>query len=133
MCLATAIRPSRSLRYIVYSRMFALGCAVHLTLPDTHQAEWLLPDLALALGAIFLAASGCAAGWALCAVGLAVPLLFLSDQLTQSLQRVSQKAYQQTGPIDYGTGDGQAPGGQPGGEGEGAAEDEAVEGEYKEV
>jgi molecular chaperone DnaK len=54
--------------------------------------------------------------------------------LTGTLQRVSTAAYQQSGPIDYGTGagDGQGPEGQPGA-GAGQPEEEAVEGEYKEV
>jgi len=61
-----------------------------------------------------------------------------SQELAESLQRVSTAAYQAAGPTG---GDGSAPGGEPGagepaGEAEAAAEseaEEAVEGEFKEV
>lgn len=78
-------RPTPSLRYLTYARAFAAGCIVHLTLEDAMQPGWLWPDLLCWLGVVLLAATGSVAGWALVAVGTAWPLLFLGDQLSQSV------------------------------------------------
>lgn len=77
-------RPAAGLRYIVHCRAYAVGMGVHLTLPDALQWSWLVPDLLCAAGAALLALRGAVLGWALCAVGLAWPLIALEDQLTQS-------------------------------------------------
>lgn len=76
--------PGAGLRYQVYCRAYALACAVRLSLPDALQEEWLLPGLVYWLGIGLLAFNGCVAGWLLCAIGAAVPIFTLSDQLTQS-------------------------------------------------
>ncbi len=78
-------RPNDSVRYLVYCRAFAAASAIHLLLPDALQEGWLVPDLLYWVGAILLAATGCLAGWVLCAAGVAWPVLFLGDQLTQSI------------------------------------------------
>ena len=58
------------------------------------------------------------------------------NELAASLQKVSTAAYQAAAPTGGGNGtDGAAPEGEPAGTaaGGGSAEDEAVEGEFKEV
>lgn len=64
---------------------FVLASASHLWLADAWQAEWLLADLVYLAGLALLCWRGAALGWLLSAVGLAVPLFFHRDQLTQSL------------------------------------------------
>lgn len=76
--------PTRDLRYMTFARLFAVGSAVHLLLPDALQDAWLAADALYWIGLFLLAITGSLAGWILCAVGLAVPLFFLGDQLTQS-------------------------------------------------
>ncbi len=78
-------RPCLSLRYISYCRIYALATANRLTLPDATAEEWLVPAAVHLLGAALLAINGSFAGWVLCTVGAAAPLLFLKDQLTQSV------------------------------------------------
>lgn len=78
------------LRPRLYSRLFAVGCFFHLTLPDAHQLAWLVPNLSLAVGALWLLAKPPTgrlfpAPWLLCALGVLGPLLFAGDQLTQSV------------------------------------------------
>ena len=82
---AWRVSPTRSLRYRVYCRAFALAVAIRLTLPDALRDEWLVPALITWAGAVVLAVNGAVLGFALCAVGLVAPLVFLSDQLTQSV------------------------------------------------
>jgi len=82
-------RPSGSMRYLLHARAFALGAAIHLTLPDAAEPGWLAPNAVLALGAALLFASGCLAGWVLIVVGVLWPLLVLGDQLTQSVYLIS--------------------------------------------
>lgn len=78
-------RPTPSLRYITYCRFFAASCIVHLTLEDAMQPGWVWPDALAWIGIVLLASTGAVVGWALVAVGTAWPLLFLGDQLTQSV------------------------------------------------
>lgn len=78
-------RPSASLRYVVYARVYALATVNRLTLPDATADDWLPAALVHLAGAALVAFNGCFAGWVLCAAGAAAPLLFLRDQLTQSV------------------------------------------------
>jgi len=77
--------PTTSLRYRLYCRAFSAASAIHLLLPDALDEAWLTPNAAYWLGAALIAGNGCALGWLLAAVGLGAPLLFLGDQLTQSV------------------------------------------------
>ncbi len=77
-------RPTSSLRYIVYCRMFALASFIRLTLPDATSDRWLPYWLMHAAGAVLVGVNGSLLGWCLCALGTGLPLLFASDQLTQS-------------------------------------------------
>jgi len=71
--------------YSRYARAYAIGSLAHLTLPDAWQLSWLLPDLLLLAAAGLLWWRPTRIAWALAAIGLAVPLVFLGDQLTQSV------------------------------------------------
>lgn len=74
------------LRRRLYARLFAVGCFFHLTLPDAHQWTWLIPNVSLAVGAVWLLVRPTArVPWVLCALGVLGPLLFGGDQLTQSV------------------------------------------------
>lgn len=64
---------------------FLLASAAHLWIADTWQEAWIIPDLILAVGVGILFVGGGSVGWLLCAVGLAIPIFFLRDQLTQSM------------------------------------------------
>lgn len=64
---------------------YFLGAAAHLLIADTWQWSWLVPDLFLLAGALTVLFRPCALGYALCLPGLLWPLLFLRDQLTQSV------------------------------------------------
>ncbi len=64
---------------------FALGCFAHLLIADTWQLSWIVPDIFLLTGAIIVLLRPCALGFILCIPGLLWPLLFLRDQLTQSV------------------------------------------------
>ncbi|MFB6373507.1 MAG: hypothetical protein ABEN55_10415, partial [Bradymonadaceae bacterium] len=64
---------------------FVLASACHLWLADAWQLEWLFADLVYLVGLGLLAWRGAFAGWVLSALGLALPLLFHRDQLTQSV------------------------------------------------
>ncbi len=88
--LRRAESSSGCVRYRLWARLYGLGAFAHLTLPDALQWSWLLPNLALAIGAAWLlwrapVDRSAAVPWALCALGIAVPLLWLGDQLTQSV------------------------------------------------
>jgi hypothetical protein len=83
-------RPTDSPRYIVYCRAYAVASAIHLTLPDAlDDPRWWPANAAYWLGALLVAVRGNAAGWMLCAIGLAVPLVLYEDQLTQSVYLLS--------------------------------------------
>ncbi len=75
----------RLARYRLVVWAFVLGSATHLWLADAWQVAWIPADLAYVIGLLVLVASGGAAGWLCCLIGLVVPLLFLRDQLTQSV------------------------------------------------
>ena len=64
---------------------FVVGSACHLWLADAWQLEWLFADLLYLIGIGLLAWRGAFLGWVLSALGLAIPLLFHRDQLTQSM------------------------------------------------
>lgn len=70
-------------RLIVW--MFVLASATHLWLADAAHPDWLPANLVYIAGLAILAVGRGALGWWLCTVGLLIPLLFLRDQLTQSL------------------------------------------------
>lgn len=82
--------PSRRFRF--FARAWAVAALFHLTLPDVRYLEWLAPDLLLGASALGLLwrplAPPRGLGWMLWTMGLAGllwPLLFLGDQLTQSV------------------------------------------------
>lgn len=83
--------PPLSLRWRVGCRALAIGCFVHLSLPDAHRLDWLVPNLVLAMAATSLLLAprpGTARAYATfsgIALAKLVPLVFLGDQLTQSL------------------------------------------------
>lgn len=78
-------------RYRCYARLFAVGALFHLLLPDAHQPGWLVPDLLLGLGALWLLwrpphrGPAFVLAWACCGLGTLTPLLLLGDALTQSV------------------------------------------------
>ena len=81
-----------SLRFRWWTRAWAVAALVHLTLPDVRQWSWLIPNVLLASAALRLlyrpTAPPCVRGWiwwSVGVVGLAWPLLFGGDQLTQSV------------------------------------------------
>lgn len=88
------VRNEPSIRFLTYGfsdpvyRLvvwcFIIGSACHLWLADAWQLEWLFADIVYLFGLSLLAWRGALLGWGLAAVGLAVPLLFHRDQLTQS-------------------------------------------------
>jgi hypothetical protein len=69
----------------VVTWLFVLASACHLWLGDVWQVDWLFANLVYAIGLALLCWRGAALGWLLSAVGLAIPLLFHRDQLTQSV------------------------------------------------
>jgi hypothetical protein len=82
-CLLRSPNPDG--RYLFYCRAFALASAARLTLPDALSDGFLLPAALHWLGALLLAVNGAILGWLLAALGTALPLLLLEDQLSQSL------------------------------------------------
>jgi hypothetical protein len=64
---------------------WALAVAARLTLAEAQQASWLLPSGTLVVGSLGLLLWGGRLFWLLCAVGVAAPLFFLRDWLTQTL------------------------------------------------
>ena len=80
------LRPSTGLRFRLFCTAFAAGSWIHLTLPDaTDDPRWWPANIACAIGAGITLWRGALLGWLLSLVGLAVPLLFFEDQLTQSV------------------------------------------------
>jgi hypothetical protein len=67
--------------------LVAWGLAVlaRLTLAQTAQGSWLVPSLLLVCGAIGLLVWGGRLFWLMSALGLAIPLFFLRDWLTQTV------------------------------------------------
>ena len=82
-------RPSSDLRFLVFCRVFALGTAMRLILPDAMQEDWLWVSVAHWLGAVLVAYNGCFIGWLTCAVASSLALLTLEDQLTKSIFMLS--------------------------------------------
>jgi hypothetical protein len=80
-----------ALRWRVGCRALGIGCLVHLSLPDAHRLDWLVPNVVLAASAIsllFVPRPGtprASATFVGIVVAKLVPLIFLGDQLTQSL------------------------------------------------
>lgn len=79
-------------RFRLFARAWAMAVAFHLMLPDARHLSWLVPNLLLGASALGLLLRPVAPprplGWVLWTsglVGLLWPLLFLGDQLTQSL------------------------------------------------
>lgn len=78
-------RPCDSARYRAHSVLFACALAIRLTLPDAFQGDWLWLSLLGWLAVVLLAVNGNMLGWLLTAVVTLGGLLFLSDQLSQSV------------------------------------------------
>lgn len=81
------VRAFRGPRDAAYARVllaFVVASACHLWLADAAQPDWWVANLIYVVGLGLLAGTRGAIGWVVCAVGLAIPLLFLRDQLTQS-------------------------------------------------
>jgi hypothetical protein len=74
---------SRVVQVVTWLFVFASAC--HLWLGDVWQPDWLLANLVYIAGLALLCWRGAALGWLLSAIGLAIPLLFHRDQLTQSV------------------------------------------------
>jgi hypothetical protein len=73
-------------RVLVFRWAFVLGSAAHLWLADPWRTtDWLPANLLYLLGLVLVAWRGAALGFALCALGAAIPVLFHHDQLTQSV------------------------------------------------
>lgn len=68
-----------------WGRAFGVASLIHLTLPDVQEPGWIGPAMLEAVGALWLLYRPAAAAFALCAIGTALPLLFLRDVLTQSM------------------------------------------------
>ncbi len=81
--VATEVPAHRTLRLI--SLLYVFAGLSHLWLADAWQWEWLPGNIAFILGLALLLFRPCALGWAFCAVGKLLPLLFARDHLTQSL------------------------------------------------
>ncbi|MEM1349810.1 MAG: hypothetical protein AAGI01_14710, partial [Myxococcota bacterium] len=64
---------------------FVLAMAAHLWLGDAWHVDWVLGDLFAIVGVTLLLISPGVLGWALCALGCLLPLLFARDHLTQSV------------------------------------------------
>lgn len=80
-----------ALRWRVGCRVLGIGCFVHLSLPDAHRLDWLVPNVVLAASAIsllFVPRPGTPRALATF-VGIVVAklatLCFFGDQLTQSV------------------------------------------------
>jgi hypothetical protein len=78
------VAPRSSPAYNRVTLGFVLGSLCHLWLADVWQSSWLFANLAYVLGVLILARWRSALGWFLSALGLAIPLFFLRDQLSQS-------------------------------------------------
>jgi hypothetical protein len=80
-----------ALRWRVGCRALGIGCLVHLSLPDAHRLDWLVPNAVLAAAAIsllFVPRPGTARAhvtFAAIVVAKLATLIFLGDQLTQSV------------------------------------------------
>ena len=77
--------PCHTRRYRLHVRLYAVATLIRLTLPDAVSRGWWPEVLLHWLGAVVLFASGSLLGWALCLGAVAVELLTLSDQLTQTV------------------------------------------------
>lgn len=77
--------PCPDARYRFYCRAFALATVARLTLPDALSSAFALPALLGWVGVLVLAINGAVLGWLLAALGGASGLLFVQDQLSQSL------------------------------------------------
>lgn len=79
-------------KYRLVTRIYAFGMLCHLWLGDAWTDGWEIPNALAALGLILLSVNPCFAGWFLCFAGKLIPLLFLRDQLTQSVVLMSYAA-----------------------------------------
>ena len=82
---ARLFSPCRDTTYTWIVAAFLLGSFAHLWLADAWQSDWVIANSIYVLGMVILAITRGALGWILCAIGLAIPLLFLRDQLSQSV------------------------------------------------
>ncbi len=83
--LRVALWSSRRPTVRLVTGAFVLASACHLWLADAAAPAWLGADMIYVIGLALLCWRGAALGWLLSAVGVAIPLYFLRDQLTQSL------------------------------------------------
>ena len=78
--------PSPDPRLTFFRFAFVIASAAHLWLADPWRVDaWLPANLVYLAGILLVAWRGAAAGFALCAVGAAIPILWHHDQLTQSV------------------------------------------------
>lgn len=82
--LSLALYGSRHPTYRLVVWLYVIGGLAHLWLADAWDPAWLPANLFFLTGLALLARWGAGAGWLLCAVGKALPLLFHRDHLTQS-------------------------------------------------
>ncbi|QDG53254.1 hypothetical protein FIV42_21650 [Persicimonas caeni] len=83
--LEVALWGPQSLVGRIVTWVFVFASACHLWLADAWQLEWLFANVVYLVGLALLCWRKAAVGWLLSAVGLAIPLFFHRDQLTQSL------------------------------------------------
>lgn len=84
--VARLFTASADARFVRVVAAFVVASAAHLWLADAAQADWATANAIYVVGLILLAATrGAAVGWIGCAAGLAIPLWFHRDQLTQSM------------------------------------------------
>ncbi|MBA2662331.1 MAG: hypothetical protein H0U74_08545 [Bradymonadaceae bacterium] len=83
--LAVLLHGSRHLSYRIVVAFFVLGSLAHLWLADAWEWDWLVSNLVFLAGLALLLWRGAALGWLLCALAKLISLLFLRDQLTQSM------------------------------------------------
>ena len=79
------VHEDNSARMALFRMAFVLASLSHLWLADAWQLDWLPGNALYLVGLALLCWRPWPVAWALCAAGLAWPLLFGRDQLTQSV------------------------------------------------
>ncbi len=80
-----AFQGPRDVSYSLMVWAFVLASLAHLWLLDAASPDWMTSNIIYVLGLVILIIGRGAAGWIICTVALAIPLLFHRDQLTQSV------------------------------------------------
>jgi len=75
--------PGWPYRFLTFA--FLLASFSHLWLDDATLASWMPANIVYVLGLLVMVWRPGLLAWSLCATGLAIPLFFLRDQLTQSV------------------------------------------------